>query len=179
MIWIMGLSGSGKTTLCNALWRLLKPGMPELVLLDGDVIRVAFGNDLGYREEDRVVQIRRLQRLAKILSDQQLIVLVAAVYAHPELLRWNRENISEYFEVYLEASLETVKRRDPKGLYGRVAAGEISNLVGVDIPWHPPESPDLVINVDDPDGADVLAYRVIAAVPQLARALEAARVWRA
>ena len=86
VIWVSGLSASGKTTLCNAMWRLLKSQAPELVLLDGDVIRAVFSNDLGYREEDRVVQITRIQNLAKLLSDQGLVVLVAALYANHSLL---------------------------------------------------------------------------------------------
>lgn len=169
VIWITGLSGSGKTTLCNAIWRLLKPRVPELVSLDGDAIRSAFGNDLSYREEDRVIQIKRLQNIAKVLAEQDLIVIVAALYAHPELLAWNRQNIFDYFEVYLAASLDTVRRRDPKGLYAGGAAGEIPNIVGLDILWHVPESPDLVINTDDPERPDVLAQRVVAAIPRLAR----------
>lgn len=173
VIWVSGVSGSGKTTLCNAIWRLLKERVPELVLLDGDAVRAAFGNDLGYREEDRIVQIKRLQNMAKMLSDQNLIVIVAAVYANPELLRWNRWNLSDYFELYLEASFKTVQRRDTKGLYAGAASGEITNVVGVDIPWHAPESPDLVINTDNGDGAEVLARRVIAAIPRLSRLLEA------
>lgn len=171
VIWVTGLSGSGKTTLCNALWQLLKPHIPALVLLDGDVIRSAFGDDLGYREEDRIIQIKRLQNIAKMLAEQCLIVVIAAVYAHPELLRWNRQNLCDYFEVYLEACLDTVRHRDPKGLYARVAADEITNVVGVDIPWHAPESPDLVINTDNPDRPEILARRVVATIPRLARTL--------
>ncbi|MBI4283287.1 MAG: adenylyl-sulfate kinase, partial [Chloroflexi bacterium] len=86
VIWVTGLAGSGKTSLCNALYRLLKPQLPELALLDGDVIRAAFGNDLTYSEEDRVKQVKRLQNVAKVLSEQGLVVIVAVVYAHPDLL---------------------------------------------------------------------------------------------
>ena len=74
VIWLTGLSGSGKTTLCNSLWDLLKPDLPQLVLLDGDAIRSALGERLGYKEPDRVVQITRIQNLAKMLSDQGLVV---------------------------------------------------------------------------------------------------------
>ena len=174
VIWISGLSGSGKTTLCNAIWSLLKPRLPELVVLDGDEVRGALGSDLGYREEDRYTHIKRMQRIARLLSEQNLVVLVAAVYANPELLKWNRENLGDYFEVYLEADGDTVRRRDAKGLYARAASGEITDVVGVDIPWRPPESPDIVINTDDPDPAETLARRVIAAIPRLASAQEVA-----
>ena len=167
MIWVTGLSGSGKTTLCDALWRLLKPKVPALVSIDGDVIREAFGQTLGFREEDRIVQITRLQNLAKILSDQRLSVLVAALYASPALLNWNRTNIPDYFEVYLQASLDTVKRRDSKGLYGG-AAEQVANVVGIDIPWNAPERPDLTISTDAPASPETMAQQVIDAVPVLA-----------
>ena len=172
VVWVCGLSESGKTTLCNALWQLLKPCLPELVLLDGDAIRSAFGHDLGYREEDRIVQIKRIQNMAKILSDQHMIVLVAALYANRDLLSWNRENIQDYFEVYLEASLDTLRLRDTNSLYARAESGEINNVVGMDIPWHAPESPDLIINTDNFASPNELARQVIVAIPRLRSALE-------
>ena len=159
VIWVTGISGSGKTTLCRAIWDLLKPGMPQLVMLDGDMIREAFGSGLGYREKDRVVQINRIQRFAKMLSDQRLTVLVAALYANPQLLSWNHANIKGYFEVYLEVSLDTVRRRDTRGLYD----GVTENVVGVDIPWWAPENPDMVINSDLQENPGTLAQRVIEA----------------
>jgi len=171
VIWITGLSGSGKTSLSSALFRLLKPRVPELVLLDGDTIRAVFGGDLGYREQDRVIQIKRLQKLAKVLSDQQLVVIVAALYSHPELFAWNRQNFQDYFEIYLEISLDTARRRDAKGVYALSAPLEAANVVGVDIPWHVPSSPDLVINVDNPPPPDTLARQVVAGIPRLASLL--------
>jgi len=171
LIWITGLSGAGKTSLVNALYRLLKPHLPELVVLDGDVIRSAFGADLGYEEPDRQVQIRRLQNIAKVLSEQDLVVCVAALYAHPDLLKWNRENFREYFEVYLKVTFDTVCRRDAKTLYTKAARGEISDVVGIDIPWHAPASPDLVLEVDNPEPPEVLARRVALSVPRLASLL--------
>ena len=169
VIWVTGMSGSGKTTLCNALWEALKPGLPELVSLDGDVVRAAFGGGLGYREEDRVVQIGRIQQLAKILSDQNLVVVVAALYSHPDLLAWNRENIEGYFEIYLNTSLEALQQRDGKGLYKGAISGAIPDVVGVDIPWNVPETPDMVIDNDNPLPANQLAQQVIAALPRLSQ----------
>ena len=172
VVWVCGLSGSGKTTLCNALWQLLKPSMPQLVLLDGDAIRSAFGDGLGYREEDRVVQIKRIQNVAKMLADQGLTVIVAALYANPQLLSWNRRNLTGYFEVYLDASLDVLRRRDSKSLYTKASSGEISNVVGMDIEWHAPEHPDLVISTDDPAEPDELAQQVIAAIPSFSLVLQ-------
>jgi len=171
VIWVTGLSGSGKTTLCNAICGLVKKNLPELVVLDGEAIRAAFGSDLGYMEPDRITQLKRLQNTAMLLADQDMVVIVAALYAHPQMLKWNRANLRDYFEVYLDASLDTVRRRDIKGLYAGADSGKIKNVVGVDIPWYPPEVPDLILDENIEEDAESLAQRVIAAVPHLASRL--------
>jgi len=173
VIWLTGLSGAGKTTLCTELVTRLKPRLPQLVVLDGDAIRASISGDLGYTEADRVIQIGRVQRLARMLSTQDLVVLVAVVYANPELLAWNRQHIPDYFEVYLRAPLATVTTRDAKGIYGRAARGETSNVVGVDIPWHEPVAPDLVLDTDGRRPVSDLADDVIAAVPSIRDAVKA------
>ena len=148
VIWITGMSGSGKTTLATALHDLLKPTLPHTVLLDGDVIRAAFGVGLGYSEPERVVQIQRIQNLAKVLAGQELIVIVAALYANEDLLRWNRLNLPGYCEVYLEASIDLLEGRDKKNLYSMAKSGETRGVVGFDIPWNAPENPDVLFNAD-------------------------------
>ena len=147
IIWVTGISGAGKTTVCEQLMTKLKPSFPETILLDGDVIRAIFGDGLGHKEPDRINQIKRIQRLATELERQGLIVLVAALYANEDLLSWNRENFQQYYEVYLDASLDLVKRRDPKGLYKKAIAGEMPDVVGIDVPWHAPVSPNLRIEM--------------------------------
>ena len=169
VIWVTGLSGAGKTTLCQALQHMLKPRLPELALLDGDQVRAALSGDLGFSEKDRLLHIQRIQNLAKLLSDQGLVVLVAALYSNPELLQWNRRNFQEYFEIYVKTSLETLRRRDGKKLYARAFSVEIKDVVGVDIPWSEPAHPDMVINNNEPEPPEVLARRVIAELPRLAR----------
>jgi len=169
VIWITGLSGAGKTTLCDAIIARIKPALPTLVRLDGDVIRAVFGGGLGYSEPERVIQIERIQALAHELDKQGFDVLVAALYAHPDLLAMNRAKFSSYYEVYLDTGLDVVTKRDSKGLYARAVRGEEANVVGVDIPWHAPDTPDIVL-----DGAglspEALANQVIQAVPVLLNA---------
>ena len=167
VIWVTGLSGSGKTTLCTALGALLKPWLPQLIKLDGDEIRAAFGNDLGHTEPDRVRQIQRIQRMAKMLADQQMVVLVAALYSHPDVFAWNRANLPGYFEIYLEADIDFLSRRDSKGLYGTAQRGELSNVVGLDIAWHAPDRADLVIAAAAAKSPELLAADVIRAIPGL------------
>lgn len=174
VIWITGLSGAGKTTLGAALFDLLKPRLPELVLVDGDAIRAMFGASPDYSESGRTIQVKRIQALAHYLSRQGLVVIVAALYAHPDLLAWNRANLPEYFEVYIEAPLDLVRARDSKGLYEKAAQGEMPHVVGVDIPWHAPTRPDMVIDAGCADAPAVIARRVAGAVPRLAAALATA-----
>lgn len=167
IIWVTGLSASGKTTLCTALGDRLRGLNCNVVVLDGDQVRAALGNDLGYSEEDRISQIKRIQRLARMIGEQGSVVIVSALYANPDLLSWNRENLSGYLEVYLRASMATLTRRDPKGLYKRALSGEITDVVGVDIPWHEPQNPDLVIDADLEEEPQIAARRVINAFEPL------------
>jgi adenylylsulfate kinase-like enzyme len=167
VLWLTGLSGSGKTSLCREIVRLLKPRLRELIVLDGDAIRAAFGGDLTYSEQDRTIQIKRLQSIAKLLAEQGAIVLVAAVYSNPKLLEWNRCHLPAYVEVYVRASMETLRTRDTKGLY---ASSDTVDVVGVTIPWSAPRSADVEIATDSGSSPEELARRVIAGVPCLAAA---------
>ena len=171
VIWITGMSGSGKTTLAVALHDLLKPKRQHTVLLDGDVIRAAFGVGLGYSEPERVTQIQRIQNLAKVLADQELIVIVAALYAHKDLLNWNRQNLPGYYEVYLDASMDLLEGRDKKNLYSMAKSGETRDVVGMDIPWNAPASPDLLFNADSESSPDEMARQLIGKIPALSGVL--------
>jgi adenylylsulfate kinase-like enzyme len=164
VIWITGMSGSGKSTLCQALAPKLRAVLPNLVVLDGDAVRAALGDDLGYHEADRVRQIKRLQGMAKLLSDQGISVLIAALYAHPDLLAWNRANLRDYFEVYLAADVDFLLTRDGKGLYSGARSGRILNVVGVDIPWYAPPNADLVVDAASKPPVDATAEQVLTAV---------------
>ncbi|MEZ5648082.1 MAG: adenylyl-sulfate kinase [Alphaproteobacteria bacterium] len=170
VIWITGLSGSGKTTLSRMIKDHVKDSLPQLVLVDGDEIRELFNDNLGHTEDARVIQIKRLQRLAKLLSSQNLIVIVSALYSHPELLAWNKAHFQNYWEIYLDADLATVQQRDPKKLYAKALAGEINNIVGIDIPWHPPRHADLIIKVANKT-AEEIALSIIKNIPPLNDAL--------
>lgn len=166
VIWLTGVSGAGKTTICNSMWGLLKPSLPELVSIDGDIVRQLFASKLGYAESDRVQQIQRIQTLAKFLSDQDQIVLVAALYASDDLLAWNRDNFNDYFEVYIDAPMELVRERDPKGLYAN--AGPSPQIVGIDIPWNAPKSPHMTICANNETAPIDIAKDIIANIPRFA-----------
>lgn len=148
VIWIIGLSGTGKTTLASQVVERIRKMNGKVVLLDGDLIRTLFGNDVDHTIEGRRRNAERLSVLSKFLADQGIHVVAAVLSIFPEWRRWNRENIPDYSEVYIKASMQTLLRRDIKNLYARAARGEIVNVVGVDIPFPEPENPDLVIEND-------------------------------
>ncbi len=148
VIWIIGLSGTGKTTLASQVVERIRQLNGKVVLLDGDLIRTLFGNDVDHTIEGRRRNAERLSVLSKFLADQGIHVVAAVLSIFPEWRRWNRENIPNYSEVYIKASMQTLLRRDIKNLYARAARGEIINVVGVDIPFPEPENPELVIEND-------------------------------
>lgn len=145
VIWIIGLSGTGKTTLASQVVERIRDQNGKVVLLDGDLIRTLFGNDVDHTIDGRRRNAERLSVLSKFLADQGIHVVAAVLSIFPEWRRWNRENISSYSEVYIRASMQTLLRRDIKNLYARALRGEIVNVVGVDIPFPEPENPELVI----------------------------------
>jgi cytidine diphosphoramidate kinase len=148
VIWIIGLSGTGKTTLACQVVERIRQLNGKVVLLDGDLIRTLFRNDVDHTIEGRRRNAERLSVLSKFLADQGIHVVAAVLSMFPEWQRWNRGNIPDYSEVYVKASMETLLRRDIKNLYARAFRGEIVNVVGVDIPFPEPENPELVIEND-------------------------------
>lgn len=162
VVWIIGLSGTGKTTLANLVVARLREAGNKVVLLDGDLIRELFANDVDHSIEGRRRNAERLSRLSHYLARQDVHVVAAVLSIFPEWQRWNRAQIPNYCEVYLKASIETLLRRDIKDLYQRALDGEIPNVVGVDIPFPEPENADLVIdNEQDRDRFDDLVDRIM------------------
>lgn len=168
VIWIIGLSGAGKTTLAEAIVTRARATHGAVVLLDGDVIRDTFGNDLGHTLDDRRRNAERMMRLCRWLDDQGIQVVCAILSLFPEHREWMRENVSEYHEVYIDAPLDQVQARDVKGLYARYAAGQTRQVAGLDLAFAAPETPDTLIRNDA--GQDAL----LAHVAPLARLVGAA-----
>jgi len=175
VVWITGISGAGKTTLSQALQKQLKPKFAELILLDGEIVREISGVDLGYSEDDRIVQVGRVQKLVKLLSDQGMVVLVAVLYSNPELLARNRKIFDRYFEVHVDAPLWLVKKRDPKGLYQKAESGIEHDVVGIDIPWCKPSYPDFTVDAAIQTPAEELAQQIVAKIPYFASQIGAQR----
>ena len=138
-----GLSGAGKTTVGSLFYQRLKNTKPNAVYLDGDEIRVAFGEDVGYTNDDRLRWAGRIFRVCRLLSDQGIDVVCCSIAMFDTVRRWNREHIPNYKEIYIRVKKETLIQRNQKGLYtgGR-------NVVGVDLPFDEPTYPDLILQND-------------------------------
>lgn len=146
VVWIIGLSGAGKSTLAGEIVKKTRIEANNTVLVDGDVIREIFGNDLGYSIEDRLRNAERICQLCKFLDDQGINVVCAILSIFPETREWNRENINNYYEVFIDTPMTTLASRDSKGIYGKYNRGEISEVAGMDIEFPKPVNADLVIN---------------------------------
>ncbi len=138
-----GLSGAGKTTIGGLFHQRLKATKPNVVLLDGDEIRIAFGEDVGYSHAERLRWAGRIFRVCKLLSGQGIDVVVCSIAMYESVRQWNRENIPNYKEIYIKVSPDTLLQRNQKGLY---TAG--TNVVGIDLPFDEPQYPDIVLPND-------------------------------
>ena len=114
VVWLIGLSGAGKTTLAKEIVTGASIKNHNTVLLDGDLIREIFDNDLGYSMKDRLLNARRICQLGKFLDDQGVNVVCAILSIFPETRDWNRKNIKNYYEVYIETPIEILADRDPR-----------------------------------------------------------------
>lgn len=143
LYWITGLSGAGKTTIGNLLYRHLKEKYPNTVIFDGDALRQAFGNDLGYSAEERLQCAMRYARLCKLLADQNMHVICCTISMFDRVREWNRQNIKNYLEIYIEVPLRVLEERNQKNLYREVRDGKRENVVGMDLELELPKTPDI------------------------------------
>lgn len=150
VIWFTGLSGSGKSTLANELEFVLHKNNIQTYVLDGDNIRHGLNRDLGFSPEDRKENIRRIGETARLFCDAGVIVITAFISPYQDDRQAVRSlfHQNEFIEIYVQASLEICRKRDPKGLYLKADSGEISDFTGVSAPYEEPERPELVINTD-------------------------------
>lgn len=146
-IWFTGLSGSGKSTLANELEKRLVAAGKHTMLLDGDNVRLGLNSNLGFKEQDRIENIRRISEVAKLMTDAGLIVLTASISPYASDRRKAREIIGEEFvEVYVSTPLSECEKRDVKGLYQRARRGEIPNFTGISSPYEVPRQPEIIID---------------------------------
>ena len=149
--WLTGLPGSGKTTIASRVAGRLRAEGYRVELIDGDWARKTVSVGSGFTREERINHLRRIAWITRLLARNGVIVLASFVSPYRDARRMVREIVEEeapFLEIYVRASLETVIRRDPKGLYKKALAGEIKHMTGIDDPYEPPENPWLVIDTD-------------------------------
>ncbi len=161
-VWFTGLSGSGKSTIANLVEKRLHAMGLHTYILDGDNVRHGLNKDLGFTDEDRVENIRRVAEVAKLMTDAGLVVLVSFISPFRSERRLARElfDEGEFIEVFVDTPLAVAEARDVKGLYAKARAGRIPNFTGIDSPYEVPENAELVLDtVAEPPEA--LAARVV------------------
>lgn len=157
-VWFTGLSGSGKSTVAVALERRLIDGGRPAYRLDGDNLRLGLNVDLGFGAADRDENVRRAGEVALLLADAGVVALVPLISPY----RAGRDRVRAahrsagvpFIEVFVDTPIELCEERDPKGLYARARAGEITGFTGVDDPYEAPTAPELVLTPGDGDPAD-------------------------
>ena len=164
MLWFTGLSGSGKSTLANAVERRLYQLNMRTYVLDGDNIRHGLNKDLGFDENDRTENIRRIGEVSKLFIDAGVMVLTAFIspFRSDRELARSLVNTTEFIEVHVKCPLDVCESRDVKGLYAKARRGEIPHFTGIDSPYEEPHEPEIVIETDqlslDQSVSKVLAY---------------------
>jgi adenylylsulfate kinase-like enzyme/phosphohistidine swiveling domain-containing protein len=148
VFWITGLSAAGKTSIGRALSSHLRASGGSVVFLDGDALRTAVSNDLGYGAKDRRASAMRNGMLCRMLAEQGVDIVCATISLFHDVQRWNRENIRRYIEIFVRVSWEELQRRDTKGVYSAGGDRGKSNIVGLDIAAETPEAPDLILDND-------------------------------
>ncbi len=145
VVWFTGLSGSGKSTLADAVEQQLFQAGVNTFLLDGDNVRHGLCRDLGFSDADRKENIRRVGEVARLMADAGLLVLTAFISPHRSERQMVRELLEpgQFVEIFVDTPLHICEARDPKGLYRKARAGELTNFTGIDAVYEVPEQPEL------------------------------------
>ena len=163
VLWLYGLSGSGKSTIANEVERVLHSEGRMTVILDGDNLRTGLNSNLGFSDDDRTENVRRVAETAKLLAGQGIIVLVSVITPLRRHRAAAREIIGpDFHEIYVKADFDTCAERDPKGLYAKAKEGKIGQFTGKDSGFEEPEDPALLLDTQarsvDQCAADLLGY---------------------
>lgn len=146
VIWLTGLSASGKSTLANTIESKLHQLNKHTYILDGDNIRLGLNKDLGFSNEDRIQNIRRIAEVASLMMDAGLIVIAAVIspFRAERLMARKLIGSRNFIEVFVDTPLEICEQRDPKGLYKQARAGKLANMTGINSPFETPQDPSFI-----------------------------------
>jgi adenylylsulfate kinase-like enzyme len=172
VFWITGLSAAGKTTMARLLTERLRETGRTVVMLDGDELRETLGSTTDHSSEARLVLAFVYARLARLIASQGVTVVVSTIALIREVHQWNRAHQPGYFEVYLKVSMDELRRRDPKGIYRRFDAGELTDVAGLDVHIDEPLYPDLVIEYKSGHGPATELERLMDAFGKLDQSVE-------
>lgn len=163
-VWFTGLSGSGKSTLASVLDETLRSQGKHVYVLDGDNVRHGLNNDLGFSADDRKENIRRVAEVARLMVDAGLIVIVAFIspFESERKMARNLFEPDEFYEVFVDASLEACEQRDPKGLYAKAREGKLPEFTGIDSPYEHPKAPDVHVKTAETSINDCVAQILLA-----------------
>jgi adenylyl-sulfate kinase len=153
ILWFTGLSGAGKSTIAGAVEQKLFEMGHHTYLLDGDNVRHGLNKDLGFSDEDRIENIRRIGETSKLFVDSGLIVLTAFISPFRLDRQMVRDLVNQYefIEVHISTPIDVCEDRDPKGLYKKARAGQIKNFTGIDSEYEEPASPEITVNTAELD----------------------------
>ena len=165
-LWFTGLSGSGKSTLAERVRDILLERGMKVEVLDGDIVRQNLSKGLGFSKEDRDTNIRRIGFVCHLLTRNDVVAIGAAISPYKAIRDENRKLIGRFVEVYCKCDIETLKGRDPKGLYEKALRGEIKNFTGVSDPYEAPENPEVIVDTASED-ADASVNKILLTLEQL------------
>lgn len=150
VLWFTGFSGAGKTTIATTLQALLQQQSCDTFLLDGDQVRTGLCSDLGFSEEDRYENIRRIGEVAKLFCEAGKLVIVTTISPFRKMREDVRARMGEdkFVEVFINTPLSLCEQRDPKGLYRKARSGQITHFTGIDSPYEPPLAPEISLPTD-------------------------------
>ena len=162
IIWLTGLSGAGKSTVADLLEQKLNKQDKHTFLLDGDNLRHTLNQDLGFSDDDRNENIRRIGHVGKLMVDAGLIVIASFISPFEKQRKLTRELFEkdEYIEVFLNTPIEVCEQRDPKGLYKKARSGLIKDFTGIDSAYEKPENPEITLDGEQ-YSAEVLSDKII------------------
>lgn len=166
-LWLTGLSGSGKSVIADLVLAKLTSVGTTAYVLDADNLRHGLNSDLGFSQEDRTENCRRVAEVARLFADAGVLCIVSIISPYAtdrfQARRRHEQDGLRFFEVFVDTPLEVCMERDPKGLYRRALAGELTQFTGVSAPYEQPENPELHLRTQGED-PEALADRVIAAI---------------